>query len=190
MVRLSGCSVGFGVVLGPVGKGAKAKGKGGKSQQGKGAKANRDKAKSCTKRQDAWVLRGGGGGDIHGFVGGSWDIHGKVEMDNVMMMMHACREHTTGYQCTGTHGERSSHLPIPCLSHFPDVRSIYVNAHSKRPFPCLGVFWAQHGEQTSSQQVGIFVRQPVLATKSSRLCFIVWDRCPHVSLCNIRGSVP
>jgi len=26
-------------------------------------------------------------------VGGSWDIHGKVEMDNVMMMMHACREH-------------------------------------------------------------------------------------------------
>ncbi len=89
MVRLSGCSVGFGVVLGPVGKGAKAKGKGGKSQQGKGAKANRDKAKSCTKRQDAWVLGEGGGLGYTRFRGGSWDIHGKVEMDNVMIM-HAC----------------------------------------------------------------------------------------------------
>jgi len=74
MVRLSGCSVGFGVVLGPVGKGAKAKGKGGKSQQGKGAKANRDKAKSCTKRQDAWVLRGGGGG-IYTVSGGDLGIY-------------------------------------------------------------------------------------------------------------------
>jgi len=125
MVRLSGCSVGFGVVFGPVGKGAKAKGKGGKSQQGKGGKSQQGtRAKVARKdRMHGFWGRGGGLGYTR-FREGSWDIHGKVEMDNVMMMMHACREHTTGYQCTGTHGERSSHLPIPCLSHFPDVRSI------------------------------------------------------------------
>ncbi len=68
IVRLSVCSVGFSVVFGPVGKGAKAKGKGGKSQQGNGAKPNREQGQKLHEKTGCMGF-GGGTWDIHGFVG-------------------------------------------------------------------------------------------------------------------------
>jgi len=50
---------------------------------GKGAKANGDRGKNLHEKTGCMVFVGGGGGGLGytRFLGGSWDIHGKVEKD-------------------------------------------------------------------------------------------------------------
>lgn len=53
------------MVFGPVGKGAKAKGKGGKSQQGKGGKSQQGQGQKLHEKTGCMGFGGGGGVGIY-----------------------------------------------------------------------------------------------------------------------------
>jgi len=74
---------------------------------GNGSKSQRDGGKNLHEKTGCMVFGGGLGyiWFLGGILGYTWESR-----DGYVMMMQACREHIIGYQCTSTHGERSSHL--------------------------------------------------------------------------------